>query len=57
VPRKYGFPSDFGLANAIEALIRDYGKPMAINRLIEEAERLRDGKNHFDAVHRIRITP
>lgn len=57
LPSKYGYPSDFGLANAITSLIRDYGPVMAVNRLIEEAENLRDGKDHMVAVYRTRIEP
>jgi hypothetical protein len=55
LPPKYSYPSDYGLANQISALIRDYGKTGAINRLIEEAERLRDGKNHMDIIRSIRL--
>jgi hypothetical protein len=56
IPRPFGYPSDFGLGNAIAALVRDYGPVGAINRLIEEAERLEAGLDPVrSAVRRRRI--
>jgi len=54
VLRPCGYPSDFGLANAITSLVRDYGRIGAINRLIEEAERLESGGDHMVAAMRRR---
>ena len=41
IPRPIAFPSDYGLALATVALIRDYGRHGAINRLIEMGRTIR----------------
>lgn len=41
------YPSDYGLANAISSLIRDYGRQGAVNRLIEAAERVSKEEDHM----------
>lgn len=48
------YPSDFGLANAVTGLIRDYGRDGAINRLVEMAERLAAGEDQYAWVFRRR---
>lgn len=56
IPRPFGYPSDFGLANTISSLVRDYGRVGAVNRLIEEAERLEAGIHPLlSAIRRRRI--
>lgn len=48
IPQAIAFPSDYALALATTALLTDYDRHGAINRLIEMAERLDAGESPLD---------
>jgi hypothetical protein len=52
IPPAIAYPADYGLASATDALVWQYGKDGAINRLIEMAERLEAGEKPGDWVFR-----
>lgn len=54
IPPAIAYPADYGLACAADALMWQYGKDGAINRLIEMAERLEAGEKPGDWVFRRR---
>lgn len=58
IPPAIAYPADYGLANVTGALIWQYGKDGAINRLIEMAERISNGESPGDWVlRRRRVDP
>ncbi len=58
IPPAIAYPADYGLACATAALVWQYGKDGAINRLIEMAERLEAGEKPGDWVlRRNRVDP
>lgn len=54
MPKRYLYPSDHGLALTVSALIRDYGRYGAINRLIEAAEMVERDEDMIAAAMRCR---
>lgn len=58
IPPAIGYPADYGLANTANALITQYGKDGAVNRLIEMAERIDAGEDtHSWVMRRRRVDP
>jgi hypothetical protein len=58
VPPAIAYPADYGLAGVAAALINQYGRDGAINRLIEMAERLIAGEDtHCWVLKRRRVDP
>jgi hypothetical protein len=58
IPRPFAYPSRYGLANAVTALVGDYGRIGAINVLVEMAEMLdREEDPLFDTLRRRRLLP
>jgi hypothetical protein len=50
IPAPIAYPSDYGLALAVSALLRDYDMDGAVNRLIEMAERISNGDDPYSWV-------
>lgn len=58
IPRKFAYPSRFGLANAVSHLTLEYGRIGAINILIEMAEMLEQEKDYLtDTISRRLVIP
>jgi hypothetical protein len=54
IPPPIAYPADYGLANVTDALIYQYGRDGAVNRLVEMAERISNGERPGDWVFRRR---